>query len=149
MTSKSARPMPSNLTDLFSLPRWLPEKTAVTMSPYVLHRDSRYFSPNPNAFWPDRWLQGSQGSKSKTGEPFVCDTAAFIPFSYGPANCVGKPLAMLEMRIVVALLIQRFDMRFADGYDASRWEKELGDFFVMVTGDLPVILSPRMKNIVL
>ena len=79
-------------------------------------------------------------------EPFVHDTSAFIPFSTGPANCVGKPLAMLEMRMVVALLMQKFDMRFADGYDPSRWEEELKDMFIIETGELPVILSCRNSH---
>ena len=50
---------------------------------------------------------------------------------------------MLEMRMVVALLMQRFDMRFADDYNPSRWEEDLRDVFIFETGELPVILSCR------
>ena len=127
------------------IPSFLPENTAVTVSPYVLQRSPQYFSPKPDSFWPDRWLRSSEECESAPDvkEPFIHNTAAFIPFSYGPANCVGKPLAMLEMRVVVALLIQRFDMRLADGYDPSRWEKELKDTFVFETGELPVFISAR------
>lgn len=79
-------------------------------------------------------------------EAFIHNTAAFIPFSYGPANCVGRPLAMLEMRIIVALLIQKFNMRLAGRYDPARWEKELRDVFIFETGELPVILTPRASH---
>ena len=51
---------------------------------------------------------------------------------------------MLEMRMVVALLMQRFEMRFALGYDPKRWEEEIEDFFVVKNGKLPVVLTPRM-----
>lgn len=53
---------------------------------------------------------------------------------------------MLEMRMVVALLMQRFDMRFPDDHDPSRWEEELREFFILETGELPVILSRRSPS---
>lgn len=34
---------------------------------------------------------------------------AFLPFSLGPRNCVGRPLALLEVRVVLIKLIQKFD----------------------------------------
>ena len=46
--------------------------------------------------------------------------------------------------MVVALLMQRFEMRFAPGYDPKRWEEEIEDFFVVKNGKLPVVLTPRM-----
>lgn len=125
--------------------------------PYVLFRDPAYFSPAPNNFWPDRWLpdnfvkrhpyhsdlQTGALQNSYDGE-VVTNQAAFIPFSYGPANCAGKALALTEMRIVVALLMQRFELRFAPGYDPNEWEERLEDFFVLYNGPLPVTLTPRM-----
>ena len=93
----------------------------MSMNILTLHRDPRNFSPFTDEFWPERWLiaQGSMelpSSIPKTG--FVHNSAAFIPFSYGetlcfgiggevadacllragPANCVGKPLAILGRR---------------------------------------------------
>lgn len=84
---------------------------------FTLHRDPKNFSPFTDEFWPERWLI-SQGSmelpSSIQKEEFAHNTTAFIPFSYGehlspkaeethlkrlfhagPANCVGKPLAIL------------------------------------------------------
>lgn len=139
------------------------------MPPYALARDPRYFSPNPDTFWPERWLRSTNSSVSKrtpaqaeveietahsdvleSSSPLtddkdqvVTNTAAFIPFSFGPANCAGRNLALVEMRIVVALLMQRFEMRFSQGYDPSRWEEETEDFYILKTGKLPIILTPR------
>ena len=119
------------------------------MPPYVISRDPKYFSPAPNTFWPDRWLPNpslatlpSNVAVTEKG-PVVTNTTAFIPFSHGPANCAGKGLALMEMRLVVALMMQRFEMRFADGYEPCRWEEDLHDFFVMMNGKLPVVLTPR------
>ena len=83
----------------------------------TLHRDPKNFSPFTDEFWPERWLiaHGSIDLPSSIQKTeFVHNTAAFIPFSYGaslwlenggkilmypfcagPANCVGKPLAIL------------------------------------------------------
>lgn len=80
------------------------------------------------------------------GGNVVLDRAAFIPFSHGPANCVGRPLAMTEMRYVIALLVKRFTMSFADGYDPAQWERDLTDRFVFAKGQLPVKLSLREKS---
>jgi cytochrome P450 len=69
--------------------------------------------------------------------------SAFIPFSFGPANCVGKNLAYQEMRMVICVLMQKFDMRFEDGFDVKSWEVDMLDYFVTIKGKLPVVLTPR------
>lgn len=45
--------------------------------------------------------------------------------------------------MVVALLVQRFDMKFVDGYNPGGWEKAIKDWLVVKLGELPVILTPR------
>ena len=117
-----------------------------------MHHDPRNFSPAPDTFLPERSLIASGDASAAKQLPFflahsstfVRNEEAFIPFSYGPANCAGRNLALVEMRMVVALLMQRFEMRFAPGYDPKRWEEEIEDFFVVKNGKLPVVLTPRM-----
>ncbi|KAH8118801.1 high nitrogen upregulated cytochrome P450 monooxygenase 2 [Phellopilus nigrolimitatus] len=123
---------------------FIPEGTAISVSPYVVHRDARYFSPLPETFLPDRWLQASNISSASSEMKVKTTIAAFLPFSAVPANCVGKNLALAEIRAVVALLLHRFEIRFADGYDPRRWEDELEDMFVLKVGELPVVLTCRM-----
>lgn len=127
--------------------------------PYALFRNPAYFSPAPDSFWPDRWLQSGVAKRTphsastassvptftQTGETeVITNHAAFIPFSYGPANCAGRALALAEMRVVVALLMQRFEMRFKEGWDPKEWEDHLEDHFVMSNGGLPIVLRPRI-----
>lgn len=61
----------------------------------------------------------------------------------GHAICAGKNLALAEMRLVIALLMQKFDLNFAKGYDPRRWEAEMVDLFVMKPSELPVALKLR------
>lgn len=56
------------------------------------------------------------------------------------AELRSKNLAIVEMPMVVAQLIQRFDMRFGEGYDSRKWEESLEDWFVLQSGELPVVL---------
>ena len=124
------------MSDPHNYLRFVPEDTAVCIPPYILHRDARYFSPYPDTFIPERWLDEND-SRYKT------NTTAFLPFSAGAASCVGKNLALLELRMVVAALVQKFDIKFAEGYDPRKWHEELQDFMVAKVGKLPVVLKLR------
>lgn len=114
-----------------------------------MHRDPRYFSPYPDTFWPERWLlsmplgsaQTSFRAQIPPGETLIHNMDAYIPFSYGPANCAGKALAWQEMYAVAALLVHGFDMQLAA--PADRWEDTLLDHFVMTKGPLLASISPR------
>ncbi|KAL5498761.1 hypothetical protein ACEPAH_2116 [Sanghuangporus vaninii] len=137
---------------------FITEGTAVIVPPYALFRNPAYFSPSPDTFWPDRWLHHNTVkrtphsaasepkvslSKPESDSEVITNMAAFIPFSYGPAHCAGRALALTEMRMVVALLIQHFEFQFADDYDPNDWEEHLEDYFVLCNGPLRVKLTPR------
>jgi len=116
--------------------------------PYTLHRDPRYFSPLPDSFVPERWLSQQDQLRLepvlfKDQNELVLRSDCFIPFSFGPFNCVGKNVAWMEMRMVVCLVMQRFEIKLAEGYQVERWEEDISDYFVMTKGELPVVLTPR------
>ncbi|KAG6902636.1 hypothetical protein C0995_013761 [Termitomyces sp. Mi166 len=117
--------------------QFIPEGTQVYIPPYSIHRSPKYFSPRPDDFVPERWLTGAENVDN------LLNSSAFIPFSYGPANCVGRNLARREMMMVASGIIQKFDICFADGYEPSSWLQELHDHFVSKRGPLLVMLSPR------
>ncbi|KAJ7729247.1 cytochrome P450, partial [Mycena maculata] len=122
---------------------FVPEGTAVYMSPYAIHRDPRYFNPDPDRFWPERWLDDEHQTCT---DPVQTDHSAFLPYSVGPMNCAGKLLAQLELRVVVATLVQQLDMELETGWDRTQWEQGLEDFFVFKKGVLPVIIKSRASQ---
>ncbi|KAJ7183193.1 cytochrome P450 [Mycena filopes] len=126
---------------------FVPEGTSAVVHTFSLHHDPRYFSPFPDAFIPERWLPSEEQIALEpsifTENEFIHNTAAFIPFSVGPSNCVGRNLAYQEMRMVVCTLISKFEMRFERGYDVNSWEEDMLDYFVVQRGRLPVIITVR------
>ena len=119
---------------------FIPEGTATRVHFWSVHRDARNFS-YPETFWPERWLiaEGLEPS----GEKIVHNPNAFVPFSFGPYNCVGKNIAMQEMRVLICHLIQKLRFRIADPSDFAKFEREAKDQFVYVVGELRVVVERR------
>jgi cytochrome P450 len=86
----------------------LPPGTPISMSQPLLHYNPVIF-PEPMAFKPDRWLEGSPEDRKKL-ERYL------VPFSGGSRACIGKHLAMAELHIGLASVIRRFEgMRVMSG----------------------------------
>lgn len=79
----------------------IPRGAAVFVSPYVTHRNPRYFS-DPEAFAPERWL----------GE--VPPKFAFFPFGGGSKMCIGEPFARAEGVLVLAAIARRYRLALAN-----------------------------------
>ena len=55
-------------------------------------------------FRPERWLQGEEEREG------LHNTKAFMPFGAGPRFCPGRQLAMLQIKMVTAMLCRDFDV---------------------------------------
>ena len=82
----------------------IPADGLVIYSPYGLGRNPELYN-EPLAFRPERWLVSNRTAES-CREPSMYDTAVFNAM---PRLCLGKPLAYLEIKLMTALLVQRFD----------------------------------------
>jgi cytochrome P450 len=83
--------------DLRLGPFELPAHTSILISPWAMHHDPRFF-PDPEAFHPDRWLDGSTAKLPKN---------AYMPFGGGPRVCVGNHFAIMEAVLVLVTIAQR------------------------------------------
>lgn len=83
----------------------LPARTLVRVTPWLLHRDPRWWPHEPEGFRPERFLPSSAGHA-----PNDIPRGAYIPFGRGPRVCLGQHFAVLEMTLIAALLLQRFEM---------------------------------------
>eukprot|EP00112_Aurelia_sp_Birch-Aquarium-sp1_P017611 Seg4099.3 transcript_id=Seg4099.3/GoldUCD/mRNA.D3Y31 product="Cytochrome P450 3A31" protein_id=Seg4099.3/GoldUCD/D3Y31 len=71
---------------------------AVIVPIYNLHHDETYF-PDPESYMPERFLPGNKESI----KPF-----AYLPFGMGPRNCIGMRLALMEMKVVLVRMLQKY-----------------------------------------
>ena len=65
--------------------------------------------------------------------------------SPGPYGCIGKPLALLEIRTVVAKLITAYDVKYAPGEDGSKLLNESRDHFTIGLAPLNLQFTRREK----
>jgi len=72
----------------------IPKGSIVIVSPYVTHRDAERW-PQPHVFDPDRFSDAAP-----TG---------YLPFGAGPWGCIGTQFGMTEARLVLAMILQRFE----------------------------------------
>jgi cytochrome P450 len=77
----------------------------LVIAPYVLHRH-RLLWQQPDAFDPSRFLPEMRKAIPRF---------AYLPFGAGPRICIGAAFALEEATIVLAALVQRFDMTLAPG----------------------------------
>ena len=82
----------------------IPAGTRILYSIYLTHRHRRYW-PEPDRFDPDRFAPGRKGAHV----PY-----AFVPFGGGPRNCIGAAFAEVEAKVVLARILQRFDLQLLE-----------------------------------
>ncbi|KAF2691455.1 cytochrome P450 [Lentithecium fluviatile CBS 122367] len=92
--------------------QFLPGGTTVSVSTWCSGHSSTNFK-KPDEFIPERWFGSAYASDNKL---------ASRPFSMGPRGCIGKNLAYMELRLVMARMIWRFELECADG--AKQWDTE-------------------------
>lgn len=80
----------------------------------------------------DRWIPERWTTKPE----MIKDIRGFSPFSQGRYNCVGKNLAMIEMRVVIAMLVRKFRIGFSGADKGETLFSDLRDNFTAAPGKL-------------
>lgn len=70
---------------------------------YAIHRDPHLW-PEPDRFFPERWLV-------EESDRLYPRKGAFRPFEFGPRNCIGQELAMLELRLILVMTARGFEVQ--------------------------------------
>ncbi|CAH1118517.1 unnamed protein product [Phaedon cochleariae] len=76
----------------------LPAGSSAGFGTVHIHRDPKYW-PNPFKFDPDRFLP------EEVSKRHPC---TYIPFSYGPRNCIGWRYALSNLKTIIATVIRRY-----------------------------------------
>jgi cytochrome P450 len=83
-----------------------PAGTRLLYSIYLTHRHKAYW-PEPQRFDPGRFAP----EHARQRAPY-----SFLPFGGGPRNCIGMAFAQVESKVVLARILQNFDLRFGGGH---------------------------------
>ncbi|XP_064599537.1 cytochrome P450 3A11-like [Liolophura sinensis] len=76
----------------------IPAGMPVAIPIYNIHRDPEYWD-EPDTFNPERFSPENRASHHPL---------QWIPFGHGPRNCIGMRLALLEIRIALVYLFQKY-----------------------------------------
>jgi cytochrome P450 len=101
----------------------IPAKSSVVISPWTLHRHPEFWD-NPDEFRPSRF----------DGSP----TPAYIPFGAGPRFCIGSEFAMLEAKVILSMVLQRYRVKPVPGAPIEPFP----GITLPPRHGLPVILEP-------
>ncbi|KAK6939440.1 Cytochrome P450 [Dillenia turbinata] len=82
----------------------IPANTQLYICMTAVHHDKEIWGEDADEFNPLRFEVPGRHS------------ASFFPFGLGPRICVGQNLAVVEVKIVLAMIVQRFSFRFSPTY---------------------------------
>jgi len=72
----------------------------VYVNQWLIHRNPGVWGPDAHDFRPARWLDAAYVAGLPAG--------AWRPFERGPRACIGQDLALLEAKVVLAMVSRRF-----------------------------------------
>lgn len=80
----------------------VPKKSEVIVCIEVIHLNEQLYQ-DATKFLPERWLAGNEHMKSD--HPF-----AYLPFSGGLRNCIGKKFVLLELKLALIHIVKNFQI---------------------------------------
>ncbi|MBA0564968.1 hypothetical protein Golob_009871, partial [Gossypium lobatum] len=106
--------------------------TRVTYHPYAMGRMERVWGPDCLEYKPGRWL--------KDGRYVPENPFKYPVFQAGQRVCLGKEMALVEMKCVVLAIISRFNVRVPNPKQTPRFAPGLT---ANVRGGLPVLVQEK------
>ncbi|CAH0699661.1 unnamed protein product [Spodoptera exigua] len=71
--------------------------TGIMINIWAMHRNPRYWGDDVEQFRPERFIDTP-----------LKHPAVYMPFSYGPRNCVGYQYAMMSMKTMLSTVLRRY-----------------------------------------
>nr|WMZ41211.1 cytochrome P450 family 72 subfamily A polypeptide 7 [Ipomoea batatas] len=89
----------------------LPPNIILVLSSLLVQRDPDVWGADAGEFKPERFAEGvAKATKNRL---------AFLPFGWGPRTCIGNNFAMMEAKIAIATILQRFSFQLSPSYAHS------------------------------
>lgn len=104
----------------------LSKGTFIAMPTYFIARDAEYYH-SPLVFQPWRFYEKRKANEKASSQYQFCSTSREnLAFGYGKSACPGRFFSALQMKIILADLLVRYDFKFPDG-QTRRPESDFAD----------------------
>ncbi|KAK3323140.1 cytochrome P450 family protein [Cercophora scortea] len=115
---------------------YIPGDTVVVLPVYAMQRDEDNYQ-QANEFVPERWYSKPEMIKNRD---------AFLTWNIGMNGCIGRALAITEMRDLITNFIQNFEsVELAPGEDGSRLLNETKDHFTLGVKPLNLVFHAKKQ----
>ncbi|KAJ5371960.1 hypothetical protein N7517_003966 [Penicillium concentricum] len=113
---------------------YIPGGTTVTVPLWVMGRSEEVYE-SPLEFIPERWYSRPEMIKHKN---------TFAAFGLGPYGCIGRALALMEMRNVICHILSRFEsIEMAPGEDGSSLMNMTKDHFTSGIQEFQMVFKAK------
>jgi cytochrome P450 len=107
----------------------VPKGSNIAISSYAMHHNPELF-PDPERFDPERFTPEREVQIPRY---------AYLPFGAGPRVCIGNVFALMETRILLACILQRWKLSLAPGQKVKAEQL----FTIRPQGGLRMIVKSR------
>ena len=118
----------------------LPDGTAVgagwfvSYNAYAMGRMESVWGEDARAYRPERWLDPAEEGTFRPESPF-----RYIVFHAGPRICLGKEMAYIQMKSIVASVVEEFELAVDGGYTP----RQVASLTLRMADGLPVRVKAR------
>jgi cytochrome P450 len=109
----------------------IPAGSMIYVSLHAMHRSPSLW-PNPDRFDPERFSPEAVAEQERF---------AFIPFAAGHRNCIGATMAVVELKLVMAQIAKRFELR----HDPSHRIVPTAGTVMHPRGGMPMFIRRRQQ----
>ncbi|KAJ5993152.1 hypothetical protein N7451_008876 [Penicillium sp. IBT 35674x] len=103
---------------------FLPGGVCIGYSAFAMHHSEKVYGKGAKAFRPERWLE------SDSGKLAVMTRTNDLIFGYGKFQCLGKPVAQIEIGKTVFELLRNFDIALINSMHPWDVRNSLGLFSI-------------------
>lgn len=87
---------------------FIPKGLVMEVPLAAFNQDPEIWGEDVHKFNPERFENGVANACN--------NPQAFMPFAIGPKTCIGKDFAMMEAKIVIAMVLRRFQLSISPNY---------------------------------